>query len=673
MSQGFVSVGPGGLDELGKAGKACADTAAALSGILRGFQAGAAPDVDTYDLIEEGAAEFAKGYEAFLNGLSSALWQRETIMRQLGEGLRAGAVSYDAADSGQAGAPPVVQAVEPPSPGTVSIIWNATLDMLGMGGAYEERLAQMRESCLATAESLRSIHDTHVSAIEAHVQRADWRGDAADAFRETWRTRVNPPEGNAETPSLAALAARGDEAAAIVDNAIKATQETKKYVTLLMASLGVAVGAGAALSLGARAINRLAARQALGRVALLLSGRHAKLGAMLVRVAEKLAFRSGTRLLGAKEAGRAALSAYAKNSALVAGTNYVNSSLANTLRGKEDPWGVNVKMAGTLAGLSVLGGGVGFVKGLAPVARLAQNHPMAFAVGLEGALNAGASTGLSLLYDGKPLGAALKDGLTVGAVSAIFGGGYARLLRDRTGLRHHAFHKADKWDLKLSAADPSKPLTPMNARFTPRHLFSWMDPAKHGYVPVVGRGAGDPATVWAPKNSVSARAREFQLWNPQPALNKISTWPRAVQAPAQGLLNFSSKPVSAFLDGSPFVKGRLLGLLPGTISYSLVPRGQVDTPALSVPEHDDWTSGAPAPQPEQAVPETPPTLGGGERVVAPGDTLGHIAVDEYGDPRHARTVYEANDDIDGITPDHIEPGWRLDIPEIPTGERPSGP
>lgn len=670
MSQGFVSIGPGGLDELHKAGKACADTAAALSGILREFQAGAAPEVDTYDLIEEGAAEFAKGYEAFFNGLSSALWKRETTLVQLADGLRAGAASYDAADSGRSEPPPAPKVSEPPDPGTVSIIWNATLDMLGMGGAYEEQLTQMRESCLATAKSLRDVHDTHISAIEAHVGRADWKGDAADAFRETWRTHVNPPDGNAETPNLAALAARTDEAAAIIDNAIKATQETKKYVALFLATLGVTVGVGAALSLGARAVNRLAARQALGRVALMLSTRHAKLGAMLLRLNRMLGLRSGTRLLGAKEAGRTVLSAYAKNAGLVAGTNYVNSSLANTLRGREDPWGINVKMAGTLTGLSLLGGGVGFVKGLAPVARLAQNHPMAFAIGLEGALNAGASTGLSLLYDGKPLGAALKDGLTVGGVSALFGGGYARFLRDRTGLRHHAFHKADKWNLRLSAADPSKPLTPMNARFTPR-LFSWMDPAKHGYVPVVGRGAGDPTTVWAPKNSVSARVREFQLWNPQAALNKISNWPKAAQAPAQGLLNFSAKPVGTFLDGSPFVKGRLLGLLPGTISYGLVPRGQVDTPPLSVPEHDDWTSKAPVPPPEQAVPEPPPTLGGGERVVAPGDTLGNIAVDEYGDPRHAQTIYEANDHIDGITPDHIEPGWQLNIPEIPAGDRPS--
>lgn len=50
-------------------------------------------------------------------------------------------------------------------------------------------------------------------------------------------------------------------------------------------------------------------------------------------------------------------------------------------------------------------------------------------------------------------------------------------------------------------------------------------------------------------------------------------------------------------------------------------------------------------------------------VVKPGDTLGGIARDYYGDPQKFNTIFNANRDILD-NPNKIQPGQRLRIPYI---------
>ncbi len=72
--------------------------------------------------------------------------------------------------------------------------------------------------------------------------------------------------------------------------------------------------------------------------------------------------------------------------------------------------------------------------------------------------------------------------------------------------------------------------------------------------------------------------------------------------------------------------------------------------------------------PPEAAPEAPRR--GTVHVVQPGEWLSTIADAHYGDPARYDVLFEANHDrIEGFDdPDHIEPGWSLEVPEIDEAE-----
>ena len=59
-----------------------------------------------------------------------------------------------------------------------------------------------------------------------------------------------------------------------------------------------------------------------------------------------------------------------------------------------------------------------------------------------------------------------------------------------------------------------------------------------------------------------------------------------------------------------------------------------------------------------------PAAGGGSYTVVSGDSLSKIAKNHYGDAAKWHQLYEANKDLIGSNPDHIEVGQVLTLPSL---------
>ncbi|MFC7590664.1 hypothetical protein ACFQYP_48505 [Nonomuraea antimicrobica] len=465
-SSGFTYAGPEGLEYLKKAGLRCEDAADDLAAIRRMFVEQAKGDVDTYALVADGAAELASSYNEFFHDLSGSMFTRTDALRNCGGNLTYSADNYGWAEELQPPRnPPAPTSSELPDPNTRSVTFNATLDLLGLSDDYERRLAEMQQACLATARGLRTLQPD-IDKVEGEVRKAQWGGDAAQAYHVAWTRHVNPAGGKDQAQPLETWAARADQAAEILGNAVQDTRKTRGVVKATMQTIAVVT----ILMMGAVVLNpavRLYLRNLFNRLRTNIVKAIKLLRTRLKHLAKAFA-KSAT-------ARGPVLRGFLKNGVGVVGANYVNSSLANTARGVENPWSISPSMLGTLAFLLGLGGAFSLLKGVGAVTRLAQTHPLAFNMAVELGINAGAATALSMLFEKKSFGAAVKDGIIVGGVSAVFGAGYYGLLRDSTGLKHLAWRKAEKWGVKkLGAADPARKMSATNVRYatTPRRPTS---------------------------------------------------------------------------------------------------------------------------------------------------------------------------------------------------------
>ncbi|MEO3884819.1 LysM domain-containing protein [Nonomuraea sp. B5E05] len=612
-SSGFSYAGPEGLEHLKRAGLRSQDAGDSLAEIRRSFVTHAKGDVNTYALIQDGAAELASGYNQFFRDLSDSMYRRGSALTNCGANLKYSAANYGWSERllPPDDPPPFRENVELPDPGTLSVTFNATLDLLGLGDDYERKLLEMQQACEETARRLRALQPD-IDAVEDDVKKARWGGDAAQTYHAAWTRHVNPSGGGTDqAQTLEQWAARSEHSAEILGNAVEETHRSKHLVkrTLqTLAAIGVIMAGAAILNPAVRAF--------LVRMAKALKQR-----AMLVIKLLRARLKQLGKGFGTSVAGRGSvLSGFMKNGIGVVGANYVNSSLANAGRGVEDPFSVSPGMLGTLSFLLGLGGAFSLMKRLGSVTRFAQAHPLGFNMALELGINAGAATALSMMFENKSFGAALKDGVIVGGVSAVFGAGYYGLLRDATGLKHLAWRRADKWGVKkLGPANAGSAMSATNVRYaTPKgsHLAQMK--------------LSDGTKIWLPKNSLTYRARQIG-------------------------------PVNAFLNLNPFWKGRILGLLPGTINYTLVPRGQSEPVDLTIPDYRNWDHGSNAESPRSGSRQP---VGATTHTVQGGDTLSAIARREYGSERYVSLLQQANWHLDGIDQGHLSPGQQLVIPEL---------
>ncbi|NBE93530.1 LysM peptidoglycan-binding domain-containing protein [Nonomuraea sp. K271] len=612
-SSGFSYAGPEGLEHLKRAGMRSQDAGETLGLIRREFVTHAKGDVNTYALVQDGAAELASGYNQFFRDLSDTMYRRSSALRNGGSNLKYSAANYGWSERllPPDDPPPFRENVELPDPGTLSVTFNATLDLLGLGDDYERKLLEMQRACEETAHRLRQLQPD-IDAVEDEVEKARWGGDAAQTYHAAWREHVNPAGGRHEAQTLAEWAARSEHSAEILGNAAEETHRSKHVVkrTLqTLAAIGVIMAGAAILNPAVRAF--------LVRFAHALRQR-----AMLVIKILRARLKQLGKGFGTSVAGRGSvLSGFMMNGIGVVGANYVNSSLANAGRGVEDPFSVSPGMLGTLSFLLGLGGAFSLMKRLGSVTRFAQAHPLGFNMALELGINAGAATALSMMFENKSFGAALKDGVIVGGVSAVFGAGYYGLLRDATGLKHLAWRNADKWGLKkLWPVDPSRAMSATNVR------YGRVLPGNH----LAQMKLSDGSKIWLPKNSLTYRARQIA-------------------------------PVNAFLNLNPFWKGRILGLLPGTINYTLVPRGQSEPVDLTIPDYRNWENNSGG-EPSRSDARQP--VGATTHTVRTGDTLWDIAEREYGDARYASLLAQANWQLEGIKDGALSPGQQLVVPEL---------
>ncbi|MFI7639152.1 LysM peptidoglycan-binding domain-containing protein [Nonomuraea sp. NPDC049400] len=567
--------------------------------------------MDAYALVADGAAELASSYNEFFHDLSDSMYRRASALKNSGSNLRYASENYGWADQLKPPADPPSRPNygELPDPWTGSVMFNATLDLLGLSDDYERRLTEMQQACLYTAKRLRQLQP-EVDAVEGEVRKARWGGEAAQTYHAAWTRYINPAGGANEAQPLEMWARRSDQAAEILGNAV---EETQKYKGIVKATLEVLAVIGAIL-VGAVILNPA--------VRLYLRNLFTQLRTHAVRMIKLLATRLKVlaRAFAKSVGGRKpVVGEFNFNGFGVVGANYVNSALANWGRGVDDPAAISPSMAGTLLFLFGLGGSFGLLKRIGAVTRLAQTHPLAFNMAVELGINAGAATALSMMFEKKGFNAALQDGLIVGGTSAIFGAGYYGLLRNGTGLKHLAWRKADKWGVKkLGPADPSRPMSATNVRYaTPNGTR-------------LAQMKADGSDIYVPKNSITYRARQIG-------------------------------PVNAFLNMDPFWKGRILGLLPGTINYTLVPRGQSEAPELTVPNYRNWDNN---PQPQPSQPNATPPVGAATHTVRSGETLWDIAQREYGDGTYASLLMQANWQLDGINQGNLSPGAQLIIPEL---------
>ncbi|TDD09944.1 LysM domain-containing protein [Nonomuraea deserti] len=610
-SSGFSYAGPEGLEHLKRAGMRSQEAGESLAEIRRSFVTHAKGDVNSYALIQDGAAELASGYNQFFRDLSDSMYRRGSALSNCGSNLKYSAANYGWSERllPPDDPPPFRENVELPDPGTLSVTFNATLDLLGLGDDYERKLLEMQQACKDTARRLRALQPD-IDAVEDEVEKARWGGDAAQTYHAAWTEYVNPSGGGRDqAQTLEQWAARSEHSAEILGNAVDETQRSKHLVkrTLqTLAAIGVIMAGAAILNPAVRAF--------LVRMAKALRQR-AMLVIKLLRARLKLLGKG----FGSSVAARGpVLSGFMKNGLGVAGANYINSSIANSFRGVENPWAISPGMLGTLAFLFGLGGGFALVKNIGAVTRLAQAHPVRFTMGLEFGLNAGAATALSMTFENKSFGAALKDGLIVGGVGAAFGLGSYAALRDATGLKHLAWRKANKWGtVKFSAGGPMSATNVRYGRILPGNHLAQMK-------------LSDGTKIWLPKNGLTYRARQIG-------------------------------PINSFLQLDPFWKNRILGLIPGTINYTLVPRGQSEPVDLTIPDYRNWDHGSNAEPPRSGSGQPP---GATTHTVRSGDTLEAIAQREYGSARYASLLQQANWQLDGINQGHLSPGQQLVIPEL---------
>ncbi|MEO3790079.1 LysM domain-containing protein [Nonomuraea sp. B10E15] len=628
-SSGFSYAGPEGLEHLKRAGLRSQDAGESLVGIRRSFVTHAKGDVNTYALIQDGAAELASGYNQFFGDLSDSMYRRASALSNCGSNLKYSAANYGWSERllPPDDPPPIRESVELPDPGTMSVTFNATLDLLGLGDDYERKLLEMQQACEDTARRLRALQPD-IDAVEDEVEKARWGGDAAQTYHAAWTRYVNPSGGGTDqAQTLEQWAARSEHSAEILGTAVEETQRSKHLVKRTLQTLA-AVGV---IMAGAAILNP-AVRAFLVRMAKALKQR----AMLLIKLLRGRLKQLGKRFRTSAAGRRPVLREFMKNGLMVVGANYVNSSLANWGRGAElrnllpslfspsalaSAFSVSPGMLGTLSFLLGLGGAFSLVNRLGSVTRFAQTHPLAFNMALELGVNAGAATALSMMFENKSFGAALKDGVIVGGVSAVFGAGYYGLLRDATGLKHLAWRHADKWGLKkLWPVDPSRAMSATNVR------YGRVLPGNH----LAQMKLKDGTKIWLPKNSLTYRARQIG-------------------------------PVNAFLNLNPFWKGRILGLLPGTINYTLVPRGQSEPVDLNIPDYRNWDHGSNG-EPPRSGSRQP--VGATTHTVQGGDTLSAIAQREYGSERYVSLLQQANWHLDGIDQGHLSPGQQLVIPEL---------
>ncbi|NUO96371.1 MAG: hypothetical protein HOW71_36105 [Nonomuraea sp.] len=116
------------------------------------------------------------------------------------------------------------------------------------GDERERRLLTMADACRSLKSTIEGLEET-LAPVPAAV--AGWEGRDADVFREKWRGHLAPEH------RTAAAAHLGD-AAEVLEQAVQASQKTRKAVEQLITSLIVSVSAGAAVSLAAGALSTYA-------------------------------------------------------------------------------------------------------------------------------------------------------------------------------------------------------------------------------------------------------------------------------------------------------------------------------------------------------------------------------------------------------------------------------
>ncbi|TDB95328.1 hypothetical protein E1267_41990, partial [Nonomuraea longispora] len=93
-SSGFSYAGPEGLEHLKRAGMRSQDAGETLGLIRREFVTHAKGDVNSYALIQDGAAELAGGYNQFFRDLSDTMYRRSSALRNGGSNLKYSAANY---------------------------------------------------------------------------------------------------------------------------------------------------------------------------------------------------------------------------------------------------------------------------------------------------------------------------------------------------------------------------------------------------------------------------------------------------------------------------------------------------------------------------------------------------------------------------------------------------
>ncbi|WP_431927995.1 hypothetical protein [Nonomuraea jabiensis] len=302
----------------------------------------------------------------------------------------------------------------------------------------EQRLLAMAAACRRLKSGIEGLEPV-LSPIPGSLQ--GWIGGDADVFRQKWRGYLAPE-------FRATAAARLDDAADVLDQAVEASRKTREALNQLIISLIASVSAGAVASLAAAGVSTFAvwasSAATAARGAATATGILSRFAA--VRAAAAAAMRGFVTMMGRsglvrglsmyagggfRQTAVAALRKYGQIYGWSFGGNLMAGAVARGVFG-QNPFDISILSlaqtanASTVAGLTGPLGQTNYFTGLAASRPFVNNVAM-------GALAGGVPAFWNARVEGKSWGATFGDVALFSGIAGGFNGAVGRLFNPAKG------------------------------------------------------------------------------------------------------------------------------------------------------------------------------------------------------------------------------------------------